>query len=219
MGTGRKYYVVWEGRQPGVYDNWEDAEQQVANWPDAKYKSYKSKVEAIEAFRKNSASDVEALASLLLQADGHNISKPKLPWIGKPGIDCNGVAVDASCLGNPGTMEYRGVTLADGKEIFRMGPFKKSTNNIGEYLALVHILALCEKKNVRCTIYSDSKTAMAWLRRKGCKTTLKRTSENADSFALLDRADLWVRTHVWNNPVVKWNTSEWGEIPADFGRK
>lgn len=239
MSAKLKYYVVWEGRQPGIYDNWEDALQQIDHWPKARYKSFSSKTEAINAFRQESSSDTEAIATLLLQADTHThkttarpavatttehpaskqAEQESMPWKKFMNVDQSGIAVDASCLGNPGTMEYRGVSLASGKEIFRMGPFRQSTNNIGEYLALVHVLALCVKHNVNCTIYSDSATGMAWLRNRGSKTTLARIPENADSFALLDRADQWVKTHTWENHVVKWDTRRWGEIPADFGRK
>lgn len=238
MSDNGKYYVVWAGRHPGIYDSWDEAQAQVAHWPGARFKSFKSKTDAIRAFRSESASDTEALATLLLQADakatrtepssavtsavpsrGSASAATAMPWRAIASVDQHGVAVDASCLGNPGTMEYRAVSLATGKEIFRMGPFRNSTNNIGEYLALVHILALCEQKKVKCTIYSDSATGMAWLRNRRSKSTLQRTADNADSFNLLDRADKWVREHTWSNPVVKWDTKRWGEIPADFGRK
>lgn len=223
MSTKIKYYVVWEGRQPGIYDNWPDAQEQIEHWPKARYKSFSSRLEAINAFRAESSDSSEAIATLLIQAENHkkNISKNSsiisnsLP----EGVDKNGIAVDASCMGNPGIMEYRAVSLQSGKEIFHMGPFKHSTNNIGEYLALVHILALCKQKNLNPTIYTDSRTALSWLRNRGSKTTLARTRENADSFNLLARADVWVKNNTWNNPIIKWDTAHWGEIPADFGRK
>ena len=47
-------------------------------------------------------------------------------------------AVDAACSGNPGPMEYRGIDLATGAEIFHFGPVH-GTNNIGEFLAIVPV--------------------------------------------------------------------------------
>lgn len=45
-----KFYVVWVGREPGVYDNWPDAEQQVRGFSKAQYKSHTTRSEAEKAF-------------------------------------------------------------------------------------------------------------------------------------------------------------------------
>ncbi len=217
-----KYYVVWQGRQPGVYDNWNDAKEQIEHFPGARYKSYRNCVEATEAFRNGSSSEEEALGSLLLQAAEMKEEKAPEPvchWRDIPEVRQDAIAVDASCLGNPGRMEYRGVDLATGREIFRIGPFDDATNNIGEYLALVHILALMKKRGIERPVYSDSRTALSWLRRRGSRTTLKPTPRNTNLLQLLTRADIWVKNNRWNNLVLKWDTDNWGEIPADFGRK
>lgn len=141
----------------------------------------------------------------------------------------NAIAVDAACSGNPGRMEYRGVFVANGQEMFHVGPFDDSTNNIGEFLALVHALALIWRESQhrgregeqwkRLTIYSDSKTAMTWVKNKKVKTTLKRTQRNDASFQLLQRALRWLESHDYTTPILKWETDKWGEVPADFGRK
>lgn len=128
-------------------------------------------------------------------------------------------AVDAGCSGNPGPMEYRGVDLATGAEIFHFGPIK-GTNNIGEFLAIVHALALMEKQGMAdMTIYSDSVNAQLWVRKKECKTKLERTPQTEKALELVRRAEIWLRTHTFRVPILKWETREWGEIPADFGRK
>ena len=128
------------------------------------------------------------------------------------------ICVDGACSGNPGPMEYRGVHLPSGKEVFRYGPIM-GTNNIGEFLAIVHALALMERKGAKMPIYSDSVSAQAWVRIKKAKTTLARTAETAAALDLVARAEMWLRTHAFRVPILKWNTEEWGEIPADFGRK
>jgi ribonuclease HI len=116
-------------------------------------------------------------------------------------------------------MEYRGVYTDSGIEAFRVGGFQEATNNIGEFLALVHGLALLAKTHSPLPIYSDSVTALAWVRNKHCKTQLPRTEANRALFELVARAEQWLRTHAYTTPVLKWDTRQWGEIPADFGRK
>ncbi|MBR0117502.1 MAG: ribonuclease H [Prevotella sp.] len=134
------------------------------------------------------------------------------------GVSADAWAVDAACSGNPGRMEYRGIDLATGAQVFHFGPIH-GTNNIGEFLAIVHALALMEREGIRKTIYSDSYNAILWVSKKKCKTTLARDEQTARLFDIITRAEFWLRTHNVQVPIVKWETSEWGEIPADFGRK
>ena len=82
-------------------------------------------------------------------------------------------AVDAACSGNPGPMEYQCIDLATGARVFHFGPVH-GTNNIGEFLAIVHALALLDKMgNTTKTIYSDSYNAMLWVSKRQCKTKLE----------------------------------------------
>ena len=116
-------------------------------------------------------------------------------------------------------MEYRGVYVKTGQEIFKMGPFPDGTNNIGEFLAIVHGLAILKQKGLSIPLYSDSKTAMGWVQKKCCNTKLERTTRNEKLFELVRRAELWLMGNTYPNPIFKWRTEKWGEIPADFGRK
>lgn len=134
-------------------------------------------------------------------------------------VKAEALAVDAACSGNPGMMEYRGVYLATGKEVFHYGPVF-GTNNIGEFLAIVHALALLKQKGMTdVPVYSDSISGMAWVRNRRCKTTLPRTDKTAALLNVVARAENWLRSNNPTNPVIKWDTQHWGEIPADFGRK
>lgn len=210
-----KYYVVWEGVEPGIYDRWEDAREMVENFKGAKYKSFSTYEDALNAFRSGGATEGMLLLEKLAKREKRVVNYDALPE-----IDKDAWAVDASCMGNPGVMEYRGVEVGTGKEIFRVGPFQQGTNNIGEFLALVHAISLSGKMGMpRKKIYSDSKTAMSWLKNRAVKTTLRRTVQNAKLFELLERALNWIKTNPCTNPVEKWKTEEWGEVPADFGRK
>ena len=128
-------------------------------------------------------------------------------------------AVDAACSGNPGPMEYQGIDLTTGQRVFHYGPVY-GTNNIGEFLAIVHALALAwQRKLPELTIYSDSYNAILWVKKRKCKTTLQRTAQTEQLFQVIARAEQWLQTHDYQNPVLKWQTKEWGEVPADFGRK
>lgn len=207
-----KYYVVWKGLQPGVYDNWNDCKQQVHNQAGAKYKAFETEAEAHEAFEKGYTSYLKSVSSPKAIAKW----EPEKP-VGKPINES--IAVDAACSGNPGDMEYRGVYTATGQEIFHIGPLKKGTNNVGEFLALVHGLALLQQKGSALPIYSDSRNAIKWVEKKKCKTLLERMPENEPIFDLIERAEKWLETHEYTTPIYKWETSVWGEIPADFGRK
>lgn len=219
----RKFYVVWEGRHPGVYEDWADAQEQVENFPGAKYKSFSSQEAAVAAFRKYLAGDGVPLGEILIQASAmreQTADKDKKDDYRQfPEIDMDGWAVDASCMGNPGVMEYRGVELSTGRELFRVGPFQDATNNIGEFLAIVHALALQYNTGRWHTIYSDSATGMAWVRNRQIKTTLQPTQRNARVFELMKRGLNWLSTHQYDARILKWQTQLWGEIPADFGRK
>lgn len=104
-------------------------------------------------------------------------------------------------------------------ELFRVGPFPQGTVNIGEFLAIVHALAYLKQRNSDWPVYSDSRTAIAWLKKRAVNTKLEPSAKNRELFKLLERALSWLENNNWKNPVLKWETEYWGEIPADFGRK
>ena len=129
------------------------------------------------------------------------------------------LAVDAACSGNPGILEFRGVIADTGTEVFRRGPFPQGTNNIGEFLALVLGLAYLKKYNLPWVLYTDSVTALAWVRQKKCKSKMEWGRENQELFFMVRKAEQWLLQNTWTTEIKKWETTLWGEIPADFGRK
>lgn len=199
----QKYYVVWVGVKPGIYGSWTDCQLQTKGYEGARYKSFDTLEEAEEAF----ASPPDAHRRPTEPA-------PKLP----PELAGEALAVDAACSGNPGMMEYRGVHLPSGRQVFHFGP-AYGTNNIGEFLAIVHALALLKQRGRSMPVYSDSRNAIAWVRQKTCRTRLPRDARTEELFGLIARAENWLRTNACESPVRKWETDRWGEIPADFGRK
>lgn len=217
MAVKKKFYVVWEGREPGIYDDWDDAFEQVDGYPGAKYKSYPSYDSAVTAFRGPESQQ----AAFLTKLASHVATEGSVrDYTTIPGIRLDAIAVDGACSRNPGPMEYRCVRIADGAEIFRKGPFAGGTNNIGEYLAIIHAAALLAQRGDTTTpIYSDSRTALAWVRNRRANTRVTPTAENAPLLQIVARADAWIQCHSIPNPLLKWDTDNWGEIPADFGRK
>lgn len=209
----RKWYVVWRGTEPGICDSWAECELRVKGFPGARYKAFNSQQEAVEAFR-NDPGEMEILRAIA------RAPREFVNYDAIPGIVHDSIAVDGACSGNPGLMEYRGVDVPTGVEIFHQGPFADATNNIGEFLAIVHALALMEKQGITDkVIYSDSYNAILWVQKKQCKTKLERTPATAKLYEIIARAEQWLRTHAVRVPIIKWDTNTWGEIPADFGRK
>ena len=134
-------------------------------------------------------------------------------------VEVNAWAVDAACSGNPGPMEYQAIDLQTGARVFHFGPMH-GTNNIGEFLAIVHALALLDKQGDKeKVIYSDSYNAILWVHNKKCKTKLEHTPQTEALYQIVARAENWLRTHNIQTRIIKWETKKWGEIPADFGRK
>ncbi|MFW5974803.1 MAG: viroplasmin family protein [Bacteroidota bacterium] len=211
MARKQKYYVVWQGLNPGVYDSWEKCQQQIKNYTGARYKSFASKAIAEQAFAEGPE------AKISQNPPKKKISREQAALIGNPVTPS--LAVDAACSGNPGTMEYQGVNTADGTPLFHQGPYPDATVNIGEFLAIVHGLAYLKKHNSTIPIYTDSKTAISWVKKKKANTKLERTPKNKTVFDLINRAETWLKTNDWPNQIRKWQTDIWGEIPADFGRK
>jgi ribonuclease HI len=204
----QKYYVVWKGRKPGIFTSWAETEKQVKGFAAAQYKSFGSLKEAEAAYRSEYAVFKGKPAS---QGKWKEASvKPVLP----------SVCVDAACSGSPGILEYRGVYTDSREEIFHVGPFPDGTNNVGEFLAIVHALTWLSKHERQLHIYSDSRNAISWVYTGVCKTQLKHTARNAPLFAIIHSAENWLaENELKDDAVLKWDTELWGENPADFGRK
>lgn len=205
----QRFYVVWNGLEPGIYSSWEECQAQIKGVKQALYKSFSTAAEAEQAYSSS--------PHLYIGKD----IKEKVP--AKSGglplcVIKNAIAVDAACSGNPGTMEYRGVYIGTGEEIFHFGPIY-GTNNIGEFLAIVHGLALLKQKGLDLPIYSDSVNAQLWVKQKRCKTKLLRDNRSEELYGYIERAEKWLRENSYTTRIIKWETDKWGEIPADFGRK
>jgi len=209
MKKKQKFYVVWKGVDTGVFTDWNACKAQVQGYTGALYKSFDTLEEAKEAYYSSAWDYVGKKPK----------DKPTVTSAAQPPYIVQSLAVDAACSGNPGDMEYRGVYVETGQQVFHVGPFKQGTNNIGEFLAIVHALALFSQTNCKMPVYSDSRNAMLWVANKKCKTKLTPNALNAPVFELIERAEKWLRSNDFRTTILKWDTAKWGEIPADFGRK
>ncbi len=207
----KKYYVVWKGHNPGVYKSWDECRNQIHGYQGAVYKAFTDLESAKSAFEEDPNMHIGKNAPV------KNVDKELLKKVGMPIM--KSISVDAACNMVNKKMEYRGVNTKTGEVIFRKGPFEGGSNNIGEFLAIVHALAHCKKHNINPPIYTDSNTAIKWVYQKKANTKIVEQSHNKELFNLIKRAEKWLQENQWKNKLLKWETAAWGEIPADFGRK
>lgn len=226
MAKKQKYYVVWQGKQPGIYTDWDTCREQVQGVQGAQYKGFDTLAEAEAAIKlpygsvvrvENAERRAESGKSTVLFVDNDGMTairpdaQPPLPVL-------DALAVDAACSGNPGIMEYQGIYIPTRTRVFHYQA-PKGTNNIGEFLAIVHGLSYLKKHHLDQIIYSDSVNAMSWVRQKVCKSKLPDDASTAELWDFVHRAEQWLRSNTYTTEIRKWDTDRWGEIPADFGRK
>ncbi len=204
-----KYYVVWKGREPGIYTSWAECQAQVKGFPGAEFKSFPTREMAEAAWQSTYA-----------EYKGKDVNGQQWLFAPNPPL-LPSLCVDAACSGSPGPLEYQGVLLPEQQRVFHRGPYPDGTNNVGEFLALVHALAWLDAQgDAKMPVYTDSRVAWLWVRAGRCQTRLPQTSANAPLFALIARAERWLKAHPQAaERIHKWDTQAWGEIPADFNRK
>ncbi|MDH6673908.1 ribonuclease HI [Paenibacillus sp. LBL] len=221
MMAKQKFYVVWVGKVPGIYTSWAECQQQVNQFTGAKFKAFESRSEAEKAYAagyKNYWGQQSGSGAGSSASKGFKRSSAS-PDIDPGEIDYDSISVDVGTRGNPGPVEYKGVDTQTGDILFSCGPIQKGTNNLGEFLAIVHALAYLKKIGSTKTVYSDSMNALKWLKQKKVVSTLPRDASTKEIWDLVDRAEHWLRTNTYENKVLKWQTKSWGEIKADYGRK
>lgn len=212
----QKFYVVWNGRRTGIFTTWDEASAQVNGFAGAQCKAFDTRAEAEAAFGQGWERVATEPGSVATRSPARwkqlrmlGVEPPILP----------SYCADAACSGNPGVMEYRAVNTETGDVLFARGPFPQGTNNIGEFLGIVETLKILRERNDASPIYSDSENALSWVKQKKCKTQLLPNARNAELFQRIDDAEAWLRANSYPNKILKWRTDDWGENPADYGRK
>lgn len=212
MAKKPKFYVVWKGRETGVFTSWDNCKAQTHGFDGAVFKSFPSRELAEKAFKSESQDFIGKDKKVVSE-----LSKEALALIGEPIEDA--IAVDGAWNNNTGLVEYQGVYIKTNEVLFHIGPLEDGTINMVEFLAIVHALALCKQWHWNVPIYSDSKVAMGWIRDLQFRTNHPRSEKNKKLFNMLERADKWLNNNTYENELLKWETKAWGENPADFGRK
>ena len=221
MPQKNKTYIVWEGRTPGIYNTWPECQAQVNGFPNSKYKSFSNITpeQAKRILSEGYESHIGYTKHFYNSCNYHNNKEEALTSLAPP-IDYTAIAVDAACSKNPGPMEYQIVFLETKDVIYKSPVYPQGTNNIGEFLALVHAMAWMEKHQYYVPIYSDSVLALSWVKKGKCRTKLEPTKKNQELMQLVARAEQWLHSHDQDKfKLLKWQTEHWGEIPADYGRK
>lgn len=204
MGKSKKrFYTVWAGHKTGVFDNWDDCVKQIYGAKIKIFKSFRTKEEAENAF--------------LSPPEQYVKIQPKYDKNEKYITDS--ICVDCAFSHSSKMGEYRGVKTDTGELLFSVTDLYDSSNNIAEFLAIVHGLAYCKKNNLNIPIYSDSAVAIGWVKNKFAKTNLIETGKNKRSFELIERAENWLAENAYENKVLKWLTPIWGQVKADYNRK
>lgn len=206
-----KFYTVWVGRKPGVYSSWEKCKEQIHGYENAVFKGFSTREQAEKAFTEDSNSyiGVDIFETAL--------SKDELELIGQPVQDS--ICVDGAWNTQTNEIEYQGVKFPNKERIFHAGPFNAGTNNIAEFLAIVHALTYCKNNALPSVIYSDSRTAIAWVKKKKSATKIEQVESTDYILSVVNRAEEWLKNNDYSNKILKWETAAWGENPADFGRK
>ena len=228
MSKKQRYYVVWQGKQPGIYTDWDTCKAQVHGVVGAQYKSFDTMAEAEQAIKlpyssvvasgktSDTSSTNKTSSTSILFIDEQGMTAIRPDAVNPPVLDA--LAVDAACSGNPGVMEYQGIYIPTRTRVFHYQA-PKGTNHIGEFLAIVHGLSYMKKHRLNQIIYSDSVNAISWVRQKVCKSKFPEDATTAELWDYIHRAENWLRTNTYTTEIRKWDTDHWGEIPADFGRK
>ncbi|MCU9613562.1 ribonuclease H family protein [Caldibacillus lycopersici] len=204
-----KFYVIWKGKKTGIFTSWDECKQYVSGVPGAKYKAFSTRAEANIALKSGWEAYYNGTGK---KSGGQRTSASPSHY------NPESISVDAACSGNPGPMEYKGVSTKTGETIFHFGPIT-GTNNIGEFLAIVHGLGYLKERQSNMPIYSDSQTAIKWVNMKKANTSLAKTKATEQVWSLISRAEKWLAENTYSNQIMKWETEHWGEIKADFGRK
>lgn len=211
-----KYYVVRKGVTPGIYRSWSECQMQVTGYPNAEYKSFKKKEDAISYMQGVSTRPSRNLREERKTAREH------YDTYGLPAEKY--LVVDGGTRGNKGDgssrVEYQ-IYDNQARDIVYNSAEYVGTSNIAEFLGLVGAIRYQQENNLTDhVIYTDSNVALRWYENQSVKTRLDRTSLGADRTYAQLKADVeYLKSLSIVPDVRKWETRAWGENPSDFGRK
>lgn len=223
------YYGVWQGRNIGIYSNWDECKAQVDGYKGAKYKKLKAineqeakieffaEMKNVQSNENNKTTTISNIPNISLSSETTKVKSWPKDYPEKDYLTVDGAAEGQK------NCEYQAVFLKSKKVAFKSKLYQGGTNNIAEFLGLVEAIKYIKENNIEPVVYTDSVTAMAWIRNGVANTTARETGKITDELEkLLQQAEGFLKSNnilVSKVEIRKWNTKDWGEIPADYGRK
>lgn len=203
MAGKKKYYAVYKGRKPGIYNNWPEAKSQIDGFNGAVYKGFVTYDEAAGWMKKPVIRKNPAKGAL---PENHGAS-------GKPKPGEVTVYTDGGSLGNPGPGGYGAVIMYEGKIIELSGGFRLTTNNRMELTGAIVALQNLPVKEKPVTLYTDSSYVVngitkGWAKKWRANNWIKSDKKPAinpdlwgvllDLVEVLDITFMWVKGHAGN---------------------
>ena len=157
----KKYYVIWQGRETGIFTDWDTCKKHIDKFNGARYKSYKTREEAESAFAGSSSAAMKKSKSAPKKHSGKGPKTYSAEEVASHKAQTK-IFTDGGCEPNPGKAGS-GVAVYRDNNISELwfGLFNpKGTNNTAELNALYHALMMAEKEiqaKQTVAIFCDSK--------------------------------------------------------------
>ncbi len=159
----KKFYVVWQGRQTGIFTDWDTCKKQVDAFPAAKYKSFKTRQEAEAAFSGNPtpAASKSAGSPVKKKSTRQTVKTYTAAEIAAMPLDTK-IYTDGGCDPNPG-QAGSGIAVYRNDVVDELwyGLYEPNgTNNTAELNALHQALIMAAdevNKDRSVAIFCDSK--------------------------------------------------------------
>lgn len=193
-----KYYVVWRGHSPGIYENWNACKAQVKGFKYSYYRVFPTFKSANEAF---GLSLTEFKRRQQFKENTFNL---------RP----NSIVVSSKYEEKNMETVFTAFKVGDPPEIlFRTAICGKSTHNIVQFLALAASIKYCYENGLKSPIYSDNPVALKWIRDRKINSQVIRSDRNQEVFDLVDEAIYWLNCNSYNNQLIEWDVEKHGYLP------
>lgn len=113
-------------------------------------------------------------------------------------------------------MEYKAFNEETQKWIFQKKYTGYCTQNISDFISIVHALHYCNENSLDSPIYNNNKIAINWANNKKTNTQLFKNNENKEIFQLYENALVWLKQNECSNQILFWNKKEMGNIEKPF---
>lgn len=164
----KKFYVVWQGRKTGIFNDWSTCKHQIEKYSGAKYKSFSTLDEAKSAFSGSPFSNSTTKSANGITENGakkrstsNGVKTYTAKEIDAMGIDTK-IYTDGGCEPNPGKAGS-GIAVYRNEKIDELwyGLFNSyGTNNTAELNALHYAMRIADhesKQGKSIAIFCDSK--------------------------------------------------------------